>query len=190
MSKKEENVLEKYRAEYEKLKVLYDHIYQVLNDWLYGIQMVAIDDGEKLYRRIEKIGVTHWIKHTLGLNLKKVDSPLKAIETYIDIADKEGLMKRDQCHLEKNGEKIKVTISGSCIYQKVCGDILKEGFTPLCGRTIPFLVAIELTMGEEVAEKYRCEAVEINPGKKCEIEIMPVWWLSTESNKEYIKNSG
>ncbi len=170
-----------YGAEYDRLKQLYEHIFQVLNDWVYGVQKVAMEDGEKILRKTERIGVTHWIKDTLGLTLEKVDDPYDAIEKYLEISDKKGLLKKDQCQLERNGEKISISISGWCVYQKACKDLLEEGATPICARTIPFLVAMELTMGEEVAERYRCEAIEINPGTRCKIEIIPVWWLSSES---------
>ncbi len=184
MSEEVKEAISGYETDYNRLRELYEHIYQVLNDWVYGVQKVAIEDGEKILRKAEKIGVTHWIRDTLKLNLEKVNDPYEAIEKYLEISDKKGLLKKDQCQLERNGEKISISITGWCVYQKACQDLLDEGSTPICSRTIPFLVSMELTMGEKVAEQYRCEAIEINPGTKCKIEIIPVWWLSSESKSK------
>ena len=112
-----------------KARTVLEGAEELLNEWAHALDELAFSSREGLttFREIESDAAKHWFQSVIGA-LPKAENAYDAAIKFRDIADKRGVIIKDNFKLEEKEKEILGTfLSHDCPYKKCCAARKKEG---------------------------------------------------------------
>ncbi len=133
----------------------------MLNEWIYGLNMLAHMRNPRLFRETALLSSRHWAKN-MGLKGKGRDD-LKAAQKYVKLLESAGLEEKGGIRLKKVGKGIRMEVKAPCLYKQACLWMLDKKVKPQCARGM----TVATGPGAFPAHKYELRLKSCAPKTKC-----------------------